>query len=200
MLSIFSCACWRKVLLGFLSIFWLFFFLILSCMSSLYILDINPLFGHIICKYFLTFHMLSFIVVDGFLFCAKALSLIRSHLFLLLFLLPWEATLRIFSYDLGLKMSFLCSLLGVLWCHVLYLCLSLILSLFLYMVWGNVLLIISLFYMQLSNFPSTTCKRLSFLHCIPCLLCHRLIDHRCMDLFLEPSLFLMLILKAIFFL
>ena len=169
-------------------------------MSSLYILDINPLFGHIICKYFLPFNRLSFIFVDGFLCCAKALSLTRSHLFLLLFLLPWEATLRIFSYDLGLKMSFLCFLLGVLWCQVLYLRLSLILSLFLYMVWGTVLLIISLFYMQLSNFPSTTCKRLSFLHCISCLLCHRLFDHRCMDLFLEPSLVLMLILKAIFFL
>ena len=122
-LSIFSCACWRKVLLGFLSIFWLgFFFLILSCMSSLYILDINPLFGHIICKYFLPFNRLSFIFVDGFLCCAKALSLTRSHLFLLLFLLPWEATLRIFSYDLGLKMSFLCSLLGVLWCLGVCIC------------------------------------------------------------------------------
>ena len=62
-----------------------FFFSILSCMSYLYILDINPLFGHIICKYFLPFHRLPFIFVDGFLCCAKALSLIRSHLFLLLF-------------------------------------------------------------------------------------------------------------------
>ena len=43
----------------------------------------------------------------------------------------------------------------------------------------------SLIYMQLSNFPSTTCWR----HCLfpivySCLLCWRLIDHRCVGLFL----------------
>ena len=53
MLSIFSCASWpsvcllwRNVYLGLLLIFWLgffFFFLILSCMSCLCILEINPL-------------------------------------------------------------------------------------------------------------------------------------------------------------
>ena len=96
MLSIFTCACWRKVCLGFLSIFLLFFFSILSCISCLYILDINSLFGHIICKYFLPFHRLFFIFADGFLCYAKTFSLIRSHLFLLLFLLPWETALRIF--------------------------------------------------------------------------------------------------------
>ena len=52
MLSIFSCACWsslclfwKNVYLGLLPIFlfWLFVSLILSCMSSLYILGISPL-------------------------------------------------------------------------------------------------------------------------------------------------------------
>ena len=59
----------------------------LSCMSCLYILDINPLsFGHIICKYFLPFSRLSFCFVDSFLGCQKLLSLIRSHLFIFAFI------------------------------------------------------------------------------------------------------------------
>ena len=42
-------------------------FLMLSYMSCLCILDINPLSGHIICKYFLPFSRLSFHFVSGFL-------------------------------------------------------------------------------------------------------------------------------------
>ena len=53
-------------------------------------------------------------------------------------------------------MFYLCSLLGVLWCPVLTLSLS-ILSLFLYMVLGSVLT--SLIYMWLSSFANTTCWR-----------------------------------------
>ena len=53
----------------------LFVLLILSCMSCLYILDISPLVSHIICKYFLSFHKLSFHFADGFLCCEKAFKL-----------------------------------------------------------------------------------------------------------------------------
>ena len=50
----------------------LFVFLISSSMSCLYILEIKPLFGGIVCKYFLPICRLSFRFVDGFLCCAKA--------------------------------------------------------------------------------------------------------------------------------
>ena len=81
----------------------------------------------------------------------------------------------------------LCSLLGVWWCLSLCLSLSAILSLFLCLVWGCVL--VSLIYMQLSKFPSNTCwKDCHFLILSPCLLCQRLIDPRCLGLFLD-SLF-----------
>ena len=49
------------------------------------------------------------------------------------------------------------------------------------MAWGYVL--VSLIYMRLSGFPSTTCW-LSFSQCISCLLFRRLIDCRCLGLFL----------------
>ena len=90
MLSIFSFVCcpsvcllWRNVYLGFPPIFWLglFFFLILSCMSCLYILEINPLSVASFANIFshsdgclLVLFMVSFAV-------QKLLSLIRFHLF-----------------------------------------------------------------------------------------------------------------------
>ena len=68
----------------------LFIFLVLSCMSCLYILEINSLsvvsfaiiFSHSEPAFF-TLLIVSFIV-------QKLLSLIRSHLFLLLFPIFWE--------------------------------------------------------------------------------------------------------------
>ena len=66
MLSIFSyvfwssiCLLWRNVYLDLLSSLWLgfVFFFILSCMSCLYVLEINPLsLIHFSCKYFLPFY------------------------------------------------------------------------------------------------------------------------------------------------
>ena len=90
MLSIFSCAywpsvcfLWRNVYLVFLPIFLLgcLFLLLLTCMSHLHILEINPLsvalfaniFSHPIGCLFILF-MVSFAV-------PKLISLIRSHLF-----------------------------------------------------------------------------------------------------------------------
>jgi len=78
MLSVFSCVCcpsvsllWRNVYLGLLFIFIkLFAFLILSCMSNLYILGLNPLsvasFANNIS------HSEGFGLAYGFLCCAKA--------------------------------------------------------------------------------------------------------------------------------
>ena len=77
----------------------------------------------------------------------------------------------------------LCSLLGVLRCQGLCLSLWAILSLFLCMVWGCVP--VSLIYMQLSRFPITTYwKDCLFTILYSCLLCWRLIDHRCVGVFL----------------
>ena len=51
------------------------------------------------------------------------------------------------------------------------------------MVWKCILT--SLIYMQLFNFPSTTCWRdYFFLIVYSCLLCQRLVDHRCVNFFL----------------
>ena len=132
MLSIFSCAywpsvcfLWRNVYLGGLPIFWLVCcccFWILSCMSCLYILDINPLsialfaniFSHYV-GYLFVFLMISFAV-------QKLLSLIRSHLFIFAFIsIALGDCLRKYCYNLCQRMFCQCPLLGVLWCPVLYL-------------------------------------------------------------------------------
>ena len=95
MLSILSCICWqsvyllwRNVYLDLLPIFGLgcLFFLILSCMSCLYVLEINPLsvasfanmFSHSEGCLIILF-MVSFAV-------QKLLSFIRSHLFIFVFI------------------------------------------------------------------------------------------------------------------
>ena len=131
MLSILSCVCWqsiyllwRNVYLGLLPIFLigLFVFLLLSCMSCSYILEIktlsvasfaNFLFQSIGCLFI--FFIVSFAV-------QMLISLIRSHLFIFAFIFialgdwPRKTLLQLTS-----EMFCLCSLLGVLWCLVLYL-------------------------------------------------------------------------------
>ena len=77
----------------------------------------------------------------------------------------------------------LCSLPAVWWHLVLYLSLEAILTLFLCVVWGCVL--VSLICKQLSRFPSNACwKDCLFPILCSCFLFHRLIDNRCLDLFL----------------
>ena len=80
MLSIFSCVCWpsicllwrRRIFCPFFYFSFLFF-LILSCMNCLYILEINLLsVSCIVCKYLLPSCRLSFCFLYGFLCCAKA--------------------------------------------------------------------------------------------------------------------------------
>ena len=75
------------------------------------------------------------------------------------------------------------SLLGVLLCHASCLSLLAVLSLVLCVMWGSVLT--SWIWMQLSSFPSTAYWRdCPFFYWYSYLLCWRLIDHRCMSLFL----------------
>ena len=62
-------------------------------------------------------HRLSFHLVYGFLCYAEAYVWLGP---ICLFLLPWETDLRKHCYDLCRRMFCLCSLLGVLWCHVWY--------------------------------------------------------------------------------
>ena len=115
MLSIFSCTSWASVCLlwsnvylGLLPSFFigLLVFLLLGYMSHMYILEVKPLsvasFASIFCLsvvcLFLLF-MVPFAV-------QKHISLIRSHLYLLLLLLPWETGLRIHWYNLLMALLF----------------------------------------------------------------------------------------------
>ena len=59
----------------------LFVFLSLSCMSFLYILEINPLSSCLICYYFLRFWVLSFHLAYSFLGCEKAFKFSQVPLF-----------------------------------------------------------------------------------------------------------------------
>ena len=137
------------------------------------------MFGCIVCRYFLpseqchlSLFMVSFAV-------QKLLSLIRSHLFILLFSIaledwPKKILVQFMSENvlpLFFSRSFMMS------CHIFK---SLnILSIFLYLVWRCVLTL--LIYMKLSN---TACWRGFFPIIYSYLLCWRLIDHRCVSLFL----------------
>ena len=103
------------------------------------------------CKYFLPVCRLPFHFVDGFLCCAKAFMFdwVPFFLSLFLFLFLWETDLRKHWYDLCQRMFCLCSLPGVLWCHVLYLHSEAILSIF--NAWTSTYHLL---------------KRLSFFHCV----------------------------------
>ena len=95
--------------------------LTLSCMNCLCILEINPLsvalFANISFQsidYLFILFMVSFAV-------QKLITLCPICFFLLLFLSPQETDLIKYRYDLCQRILCLCSLIRVLWCHVLYL-------------------------------------------------------------------------------
>ena len=188
MLSIFSRACWRSVYFLWRDIclfrssahflIRLFgFVLLLSCMTCVYILDINSfsvasfanIFSHSIGCLF-TLLMISFTV-------QKLLSLIRSHLFISFALGGWsEKMLLQFMSENVLPMfssrSFMVSCLTFkskpFW------------GLFFCMVWGSALT--SLIYMN-ESFPNTTCWRDCLLSIVySCLLYQRYGDHMCVAL------------------
>ena len=58
--------------------------------------------SHIICKYKIFSHSVGCVFVDGFLCCAKLLSLIRSHLFIFAFIFSTleDRSKKFFSHDL----------------------------------------------------------------------------------------------------
>ena len=82
--------CWFKSSANFLIVFFLLLLLLalflLNCGSCLYILKIKPLFGHIICKYFLSAWTLSFCVCLFSTAVQMVLSLIMPHLFIFAFI------------------------------------------------------------------------------------------------------------------
>ena len=132
MLITFSSACcpsvcllWRNVFRSsahFLLGVFMFLFFILGCMSCWYPLGIKPLqtalfaniFSHSVGCLFI-FFMVSFAVPEF-------INLIKPHLFIFAFIfLLLETSLRKHWNNLCDRMFCLCSLLGVLWYHVLYL-------------------------------------------------------------------------------
>ena len=102
-LSIFSCTqwpsvcLWRNVYVALVPIFDLgcFFFCRCWVVQAVCILwEINPLLVALFANIFFPAVGYLFILFMVFLVLQKLLSLIRSHLFLFLFLLPWETALR----------------------------------------------------------------------------------------------------------
>ena len=94
-LSSFSCVCWqsvyllwRNVYLGLLLNFLigLFVFLILSCMSCLYILEINPLSADFFVNIFSHSEDCLFILFMVSFAVQKLFRFIRSHLFIFVFI------------------------------------------------------------------------------------------------------------------
>ena len=156
-------------------------------MCYLYILILS-LFRHIICKYFLLFHKLSFHFIDGFLCCVKAFKFNYVQIVYFCFnficlerdIYEYITTIFVNVLPLFSLRSFFSfrSFIGI-WVT---------LSLFLNIAWGNVL--ISL-YINLSSFPSTPCWRdYPFSTEYSCLLCHILINHKCLGLeFFKENLF-----------
>ena len=126
MLSLFSYACWpsvclvrRNVYSGLLSIFYFYFFFcwivwvfsIFWWLSSCHFASFATIFSNFIGYLFFKF---SFTVPE-------LVSLIRSNCFIFIFiLLPSENNLRKHLCIWCQRMFWLCALLGVLWCHVLY--------------------------------------------------------------------------------
>ena len=93
MLSTFSCSCcpsvcllWRNVCLGLLPIFWLGSFLLLNCMKYLYIFEINPLSVASFANIFPHSKGCLFILFMDSFAVQKLLILIRSHLFVFIFI------------------------------------------------------------------------------------------------------------------
>ena len=78
---------------------WGVYFLLLSCMSCLYILEMKPL-SIIICNYFPPFYRLYFHFVYGSFIVKKLVNLIRSYLFIPVLISIALGDLRNHWYDL----------------------------------------------------------------------------------------------------
>ena len=91
MLSIFSCASWLSVCPLWRNVFCLFLirsfvFLILRCMSCLHILEINPMLVTSLATIFFYYLSVFFILFMVSFAVQKLLCLIRSHLFIFVFI------------------------------------------------------------------------------------------------------------------
>ena len=139
-------------------------------MKSLLIASFANIFSHSVSCLFILF-MVYFIV-------QKILGLLGPiGLFLFLFLPPWETNQIKHLYGWYQRILYCVLFYGVL----SYVCLWAILSIFLSVVWGYVLVL--LIYMHLSSFPSSTWWRdCLFPILYSCLLCQRLINHKCLGL------------------
>ena len=112
-----------------------FVFLMLICMSPLYILDVISLFDIFanICS-----NSAGFISLTVYFTVQKGFSLIQSHLFIFAFVsLDWGDRSKKYLWDWCQRAYCLCFLLGVLWFQVLHLSLKSILNLFLCIVWKS---------------------------------------------------------------
>ena len=89
------CLLWRNVYLDLSIIFWLgYFFFILSCLSCLYILDINPLWVSSFENIY-SYSESCILFCSWFpLLCKKPIGLIRYHLFFILIMLGSESKKR----------------------------------------------------------------------------------------------------------
>ena len=77
---------WKNVYLGLPSIFWLgCLFLLLSCMSYLYILEINPCWSHHL-QIFPPILQVVFVLCMVSFAAPKLISLVKSHLFIFAFI------------------------------------------------------------------------------------------------------------------
>ena len=86
------------------------------------VLDINLLLVALFANIFSPSIGCLFILLMVFFVVQKLLNFIRFYLFIFPFIyFLWETDLRKYCYDLYQRMFYLCSLLRVLWCHVLYL-------------------------------------------------------------------------------
>jgi len=163
MLNIFSCACWssacllwRNVCLGLLPIF--------DCVTGFFDIELYELlvyFGNkaLLVTSFVSLNIFSqsvgclFILFVVSFAMQKLKSLIRFHLFLLLFLLgAWPKKILLQFVSEGFPYLLFWELYGVV---SLYLVPSAILGLLSCVVWGSVL--ISFIFVQLSRFPKVTC-------------------------------------------
>ena len=201
MLSIFSCAfwpsvclLWRNVYLIFCPLFDWVVFLILSCMSCLYILEINPLlvdsFANIFCHSVGCLFVLLMILFT----LQTLLSLLRSHLFLFSLLSEvdqkrycWNLCQRVFCLMFSSK-SFI--VYGITFRSLIH-----FEFIFMYSVRECSNFIILYVAVQFSQ--NHLLKKMYFLHSIFFFPCHRLIDCKNMGLFLG-SLFCSIDLRVCF--
>ena len=164
MLSIFSCVCWPSIYLLWDMSLWLFdlffnclfvFLLLLSCMNCLSILEIKPLSVasfETIWNYFLPFHRFLFVSFA----VQKLLHLIRSQWlifgFISIFLEDWPK--KIFVLLMSENVLLMFSSKSFMVSCLMFKSLSHF-EFILCTVWRSVL--VSLIYIQLSIFASTTC-------------------------------------------